>query len=171
MGSSQLKQLKAAISTSGLSNSSSGSRKRKRQNTAEGPAALEHRDKRTEKLKEIHEKFNPFDVKVEKLKHDVGGRKIKGTVGKPSASKQAGIEQVWLSSAVLFRTLLIHVYREKRRYLLNMKQKIKLVDWWTDDLEKTIQQCPSRSECSPVSPRSVRGAARAQCTTSTTKMN
>jgi nucleolar protein 14 len=92
MGGSQLKQLKTAISTSGLSNQSAPSRKRKRGNGA----VLEHRDKRTEKLKEIHEKFNPFDVKVEKLKHDVGGRKIKGVMGKPSASKQAGIEQVWL---------------------------------------------------------------------------
>jgi nucleolar protein 14 len=95
MGGSQLKQLKTAISTSGLSNQSAPSRKRKRGSSA-GGAVLEHRDKRTEKLKEIHEKFNPFDVKVEKLKHDVGGRKIKGVMGKPSASKQAGIEQVWL---------------------------------------------------------------------------
>jgi nucleolar protein 14 len=95
MGGSQLKQLKTAISTSGLSNQSTPSRKRKRGSSA-GGAVLEHRDKRTEKLKEIHEKFNAFDVKVEKLKHDVGGRKIKGIMGKPSASKQAGIEQVWL---------------------------------------------------------------------------
>jgi len=50
---------------------------------------LEHRDKRTEKLEKIHEKFNSFDVKVEKPKHDVGGRKIKGVMGKPSVSRQA----------------------------------------------------------------------------------
>ncbi|KAG8800954.1 nucleolar complex protein 14, partial [Serendipita sp. 399] len=54
---------------------------------------VDHRDKRAEKLRELHEKFNPFDVKVEKLKHDVGGRKIKGTLGRPGLSKQAGIEQ------------------------------------------------------------------------------
>jgi nucleolar protein 14 len=96
MGGSQLKQLKAAISTSGISNQQSNSRKRKRgaSDSAGKGAVLEHRDKRVEKLREIHEKFNPFDVKVERVKHDVGGRKMKGTMGKPGASKQAGIEQV-----------------------------------------------------------------------------
>ena len=101
MGGSQLKQLKAAISTSGVSNSQGNSRKRKRgdgQGTTRG-AVLEHRDKRAEKLREIHEKFNAFDIKVEKVKHEVGGRKIKGTMGKPGASKQAGLEQVSISPA------------------------------------------------------------------------
>jgi nucleolar protein 14 len=96
MGGSQLKQLKAAISTSGVSQTQPNSRKRKRgrdDGVGRG-AVLEHRDKRVEKLREIHEKFNPFDIKVEKLKREVGGRKLKGTVGKPGASKQAGIEQV-----------------------------------------------------------------------------
>lgn len=46
------------------------------------------------RLKEIQQKMNPFDVKVTKVKHDVGGRKIAGTVGRPAQSKQAGIEQV-----------------------------------------------------------------------------
>jgi nucleolar protein 14 len=96
MGGSQLKQLKAAISTSGVSQTQSNPRKRKRgrDDGAGRGAGLEHRDKRVEKLREIHEKFNPFDIKVEKVKREVGGRKLKGTVGKPGASKQAGIEQV-----------------------------------------------------------------------------
>lgn len=94
MGGSQLKQLKAAISTSGVSQTQQNSRKRKR--GGNDGAVLEHRDKRVEKLREIHEKFNPFDIKVEKVKHEVGGRKLKGTMGKPGASKQAGIEQVRL---------------------------------------------------------------------------
>lgn len=92
MGGSQLKQLKAAISTSGVTISGAGSRKRKR-GSSDGGAVSTHRDKRAEKLKEIHQKFNTFDIKVEKLKHDVGGRKIKGILGRPGASKQAGIEQ------------------------------------------------------------------------------
>lgn len=28
------------------------------------------------------------------IKHDVGGRSIKGVIGRPSASKQAGLDQV-----------------------------------------------------------------------------
>lgn len=93
MGGSQLKQLKAAISSAGLSHQSqpsSDSKKRKRR----GGAILEHREKRVAKFNEIHEQFNQFDVRVTKLKHDAGGRKLKGVVGKPAASKQAGIEQV-----------------------------------------------------------------------------
>ncbi|KAG8777045.1 nucleolar complex protein 14, partial [Serendipita sp. 397] len=94
MGGSQLKQLKAAINTSGVSRNHSDSRKRKRRSHSGGSGSVvDHRDKRAEKLREIHETFNPFDVKVEKLKHDTGGRKIKGTIGKPGASKQAGLEQ------------------------------------------------------------------------------
>jgi hypothetical protein len=38
--------------------------------------------------------MNPFDVRVTKAKHDVGGRKIKGAVGRPARSKLAGIQQV-----------------------------------------------------------------------------
>lgn len=98
MGGSQLKQLKAAISNAGISHHSqpsSNSKKRKR-----GGAILEHREKRVAKLNEIHEQFNQFDVKVTKLKHDVGGRKLKGVVGKPTASKQAGIEQVFRISGL-----------------------------------------------------------------------
>ncbi len=45
-------------------------------------------------LKEITDKLNPFDLKVTRLKHDVGGRKVKGKEGKPALKNQAGIEQV-----------------------------------------------------------------------------
>ncbi|KAI0660726.1 nucleolar protein 14 [Cubamyces menziesii] len=85
---SQLKQLKTALSQAGLTPQPQAGKKRKR-------AAPTERDKekKAAKLKEIQQKLNPFDVKVTKLKHDVGGRKIVGTTGRPAASKQAGIEQ------------------------------------------------------------------------------
>ncbi|OSX59348.1 hypothetical protein POSPLADRAFT_1172633 [Postia placenta MAD-698-R-SB12] len=85
---SQLSQMKAALNQAGLSRPQQNGKKRKR-------AAPEERDKekKAAKLKEIQQKLNPFDVKVTKLKHDVGGRKIVGTVGRPAQSKQAGIEQ------------------------------------------------------------------------------
>jgi nucleolar protein 14 len=86
---SQLSQLKSALSQAGLSRQSQPGRKRKR-------AQNEERDntKRAARLHEIQQKLNPFDVKVTKLKHDVGGRKLKGVSGKPAQSKQAGIEAV-----------------------------------------------------------------------------
>ncbi|PFH50129.1 hypothetical protein AMATHDRAFT_61585 [Amanita thiersii Skay4041] len=37
--------------------------------------------------------LNPFDIKTTRLKHNVGGRRIKGVSGKPTKSKQAGLEQ------------------------------------------------------------------------------
>ncbi|KAI0776188.1 Nop14-like protein [Trametes elegans] len=85
---SQLKQLKTALNQAGLSHQPQAGKKRKR-------AAPTERDKekKAAKLQEIQQKLNPFDVKVTKLKHDVGGRKIIGTTGRPAQSKQAGIEQ------------------------------------------------------------------------------
>ena len=86
---SQLTQLKTALHSAGLTQQPQGGKKRKR-------AAPTERDKekKAAKLNEIQQKLNPFDVKVTKVKHDVGGRKIAGVVGRPAQSKQAGIEQV-----------------------------------------------------------------------------
>ena len=93
---SQLSQLKSALSQAGLSKQSQPGRKRKRAQTEEKDHA-----KRAARLREIQQKLNPFDVKVTKLKHDVGGRKLKGVSGKPAQSKQAGIEAVSRVRAVL----------------------------------------------------------------------
>ncbi|KAK7696178.1 hypothetical protein QCA50_000829 [Cerrena zonata] len=86
---SQLSQLKTALNKAGLTpQQQQNGKKRKR-------AVLDDKEKerRATKLKEIQQKMNPFDVKVTKLKHDVGGRKIAGLMGRPAQSKQAGIEQ------------------------------------------------------------------------------
>lgn len=94
---SQLKQLKSALSDVGLSRKSnvkSSSKKRKRASSAVSNPP--EKDKQ-QKLQGIHERLNPFDTKSTKLKHDVGGRKVKGVTGKPGQSKQAGIEQVCFS--------------------------------------------------------------------------
>jgi nucleolar protein 14 len=84
---SQLSQLKSALSQAGLGRPPTSGKKRKR-------SEPQDKDKKAAKLDEIHRKLNPFDVKVTKLKHDVGGRRLKGISGKPAQSKQAGIEQV-----------------------------------------------------------------------------
>jgi len=87
---SQLLQLKTALSHAGITGQSQkNSKKRKRAASHE-----QDKDKKAAKLNEIHQKLNPFDVKVTKLKHDVGGRKLKGITGHPAQSKQAGMEQV-----------------------------------------------------------------------------
>ncbi|KAF8716418.1 hypothetical protein AX14_012360, partial [Amanita brunnescens Koide BX004] len=84
---SQLSQLKAALSQAGIGKNQGKKRKRSAVPTEKDKA------KKAARLNEIHRKLNPFDVKVTRLKHDVGGRKIKGVVGKPAQSRMAGIEQ------------------------------------------------------------------------------
>lgn len=85
---SQLSQLKSALSQAGLSKPQQNGKKRKRT-----PLDEKEKERKAAKLREIQQKMNPFDVKVTKLKHDVGGRKIAGVMGRPAQSKQAGIEQ------------------------------------------------------------------------------
>ena len=94
---SQLKQLKSALQQAGLTQQPQAGKKRKR-------AAPTERDKekKAARLQDIQQKLNPFDVKVTKVKHDVGGRKITGTTGRPAQSKQAGIEQVRVSLRTLW---------------------------------------------------------------------
>jgi nucleolar protein 14 len=92
---SQLTQLKSALSEAGLSRKSqskTSGKKRKRYPVV--TTSEKDKDKAAKKLHEIHERLNPFDVKITHLKHDVGGRKLKGVTGRPGLSKQAGIEQV-----------------------------------------------------------------------------
>ncbi|KAH9002335.1 Nop14-like family-domain-containing protein [Lactarius hatsudake] len=84
---SQLSQLKSALSQTGLSRQSRPGRKRRRVQNEEKETV-----KRAARLRDIQQKLNPFDVKVTKLKHDVGGRKLKGVSGKPAQSKQACID-------------------------------------------------------------------------------
>jgi nucleolar protein 14 len=84
---SQLAQLKRSLSDADLSRTShSRSNKKRRSASQESLKATA--------LKQIREKLNPFDQKVTKLKHDVGGRVIKGRIGKPTFKRQAGIEEV-----------------------------------------------------------------------------
>ncbi|KAG9317709.1 Nop14-like protein [Chiua virens] len=83
---SQLSQLKSALAQAGINRSND----KKKKST---PLTEHAKVKKAAKLREIQQKLNPFDVKVTKLKHDVGGRRIKGMTGRPAQSKQAGMQQ------------------------------------------------------------------------------
>ncbi|KAG1835751.1 Nop14-like protein [Suillus variegatus] len=78
---SQLSQLKSALYQAGISKAPQNGKKRKRSGSID-----------EDKFKKALHK-NPFDTKVTKLKHDIGGRKVKGSKGKPAERKQAGMEQ------------------------------------------------------------------------------
>ncbi|KAH7344064.1 nucleolar protein 14 [Rhizoctonia solani] len=87
---SQLKQLKSALSSAGLSRNSQ-SQKHKKKKSSEGTVI--EKAKKAAKLEAIQRRLNPFDERVTRVKHDVGGRKLKGVVGRPGVSRQAGLEQ------------------------------------------------------------------------------
>jgi hypothetical protein len=89
---SQLYQLKSALSQAGATKPQRGNKRKRSVNEDVD------KERRAAKLREIQQKMNPFDVQVTKTKHDVGGRKIKGAIGRPAQSRQAGIQQVGGSS-------------------------------------------------------------------------
>ena len=99
---SQLSQLKSALSQAGLAKQPQNGKKRKRT-----PLDEKEKERKAAKLREIQQKMNPFDVKVTKLKHDVGGRKIAGVMGRPAQSKQAGIEQVRARRCSVYEALIL----------------------------------------------------------------
>ena len=86
---SQLKQLKQTVQNAGINKHQQPKNKRK----FEGSAAND-KDKKKKVEQDIHTKFNKFDTQVQRLKHNVGGRKVIGSVGAPAKAKQAGIDQV-----------------------------------------------------------------------------
>ncbi|EWC45217.1 hypothetical protein DRE_05944 [Drechslerella stenobrocha 248] len=89
---SQLKRLRESLKNAGVigqPQKSKKAKKRARQNKSGNDARLS----REAALESIREEFNPFEIKKTKEKFDVvGGRKVKGTVGKPGVSKQIGEE-------------------------------------------------------------------------------
>lgn len=91
---SQLKQLKQTVNNAGI---------KKNKRKFEGNS--QDKDKRKKISEDIHTKFNPFDTQVQRLKHNVGGRKVIGSVGAPAKAKQAGINQVCLYSILIYTPL------------------------------------------------------------------
>lgn len=121
---SQLSQLKSALSQAGLSRQPPSSKKRKRALSATG----KDREKKEHKLQEIQRKLNPFDVKVTRLKHDVGGRKLKGVSGKPQESSQAGLEKVRIVSNVSEKHSIELLLIEKKN--VTERASIQKSCWW-----------------------------------------
>jgi nucleolar protein 14 len=98
---SQLSQLKTALNKVGVTgnNPSSNSRKRKR-----SVSTNKDKEKQARQLDAIHKRFNAFDVRETKLKHQVLGKgKIKGQRGAPTKSRQAGLDSVWFFCLVILR--------------------------------------------------------------------
>ncbi|KAG5513499.1 hypothetical protein PMAC_000931 [Pneumocystis sp. 'macacae'] len=84
MVKSQLKQLKTALKEAGIPTSNRRTKKKKnRKNLID----------RTSILENIRSQFNHYEKKINRVKHDVGGRKLRGIEGRPMKSYQAGEEK------------------------------------------------------------------------------
>ncbi|TNY24163.1 nucleolar protein 14 [Rhodotorula diobovata] len=94
MGGSQLSQLRAKLKDSGLNRQSNprDQRKRTKQRNDHSSTSLQHR---SQKLQQIHDQFNLFDVRDEKTKFAVvtrSGKEEGGVKGMPGRARAAGIE-------------------------------------------------------------------------------
>ena len=129
---SQLSQLKSALSQAGVTKPQSGN-KRKRSKNEDAD-----KERKTTKLREIQQKMNPFDVQVAKVKHDVGGRRVKGAVGRPAQSKQAGIQQVcgMGQSSALSLDCIYVLHSARKLYSKSTKTGIALAESWIAVLAK-----------------------------------
>ncbi|RUS21119.1 nucleolar protein 14 [Endogone sp. FLAS-F59071] len=83
---SALKRLKTSLKTAGIVGPSSRASTSKKDRKKGNP---KHADV-TRKLDIIKQQLNPFEVKTTRLKFDVLGRRVKGSVGKPGLTKQVG---------------------------------------------------------------------------------
>ncbi|GBB85519.1 hypothetical protein RclHR1_12000011 [Rhizophagus clarus] len=83
--SSALKRLNATLKNNGLMGSKSRSNSKKQKLPRDGGV------KSLNSL--VPKQINPFELKINKVKHDVLGKKIKGIKGKPGMKRQIGIEK------------------------------------------------------------------------------
>lgn len=83
---SQLKRLKETLKKNDLTGQTNVKGNKKKNSSGK------NRQDRDKVLGEIRQQFNPFDVKVAKKKHDIGGRNVRGSVGRPGLSKLSGEE-------------------------------------------------------------------------------
>lgn len=82
---SVLKRLKSSLKSVGLIGNGITKKSKKR--------SSDRRDIK-EKLSELNTKENPFEIKINRKKHEVLGQRIKGSSGKPTISRQKGNENV-----------------------------------------------------------------------------
>jgi nucleolar protein 14 len=84
-GGSALKKLRSELRGVGLLGNKKNSLKKKR--SATSPAQVE-------RIQAVLKKENPFEFQVNRQKHEVLGRRVKGVVGRPGVSRLRGYETV-----------------------------------------------------------------------------
>lgn len=92
-GGSALKRLKKSLQVAGVVGQTSKASRSKKDRKRGAPTEAGKNDA-DKKLSLIRGEFNPFEQKHQKTKFEILGRKMKGTSGKPTLSKQIGEENV-----------------------------------------------------------------------------
>ncbi|KAL9547713.1 hypothetical protein MBANPS3_006036 [Mucor bainieri] len=140
-GGSALKRLKKSLQVAGVvGQTSKASRSKKdRKRGAPSEAGKNDADK---KLSLIRGEFNPFEQKHQKTKFEILGRKMKGTSGKPTLSKQIGEEN-------RKKTLLVEMKNKHRRGGIidkrfgennpNMTPEEKMLERFTREKQKSTR--------------------------------
>lgn len=92
-GGSALKRLKKSLQVAGVVGQTSKASRSKKERKRGAPSEVGKNDA-DKKLSLIRGEFNPFEQKHQNTKFEILGRKMKGTSGKPTLSKQVGEENV-----------------------------------------------------------------------------
>ncbi|KAG5439856.1 hypothetical protein PCANB_000138 [Pneumocystis canis] len=98
MTKSQLKQLKIALKNAGISTGNRRTKKKKKQVDQTNRISI---------LEDIRSQFNHYEKKVNKIKYEVSGRKLKGIEGRPGLSRQVGEEK-------RKKTILVNMLRKNK---------------------------------------------------------
>jgi nucleolar protein 14 len=104
-GGSALKRLKKSLQVAGVVGQTSKASRSKKDRKRGAPTEAGKNDA-DKKLSLIRGEFNPFEQKHQKTKFEILGRKMKGTSGKPTLSKQVGEENVSFS---LYISTIYHI--------------------------------------------------------------
>lgn len=140
MPESQLKRLKASLRTAGITRQQK-SKKSAKKSATKNDSRLD----RNVALQSIREEFNPFEVKTNRVKHNVLGRGVvKGAQGRPGLSKQIGEENVRIfpscrdAGRVLAYWFLR--FRGRERCWSRCSGETKSAESWIGGLERTTRQ-------------------------------
>ncbi|KAI8979383.1 nucleolar protein 14 [Mycotypha africana] len=107
-GGSALKRLKKSLNAAGVIGQHSKASRSKKDRKKGIPKESGIKNDADKKLEKIRGEFNPFEQKHQKTKFEILGRKMKGTSGKPTLSKQIGEEN-------RKKTLLVELKNKNRR--------------------------------------------------------
>ncbi|KAI8065864.1 nucleolar protein 14 [Gongronella butleri] len=144
-GGSALKRLRASLSTAGVLGQQSKASRSKKDRKKGKPSEVGKNDYQA-KLDLIRAEFNQYEIKTNRPKFDVIGRKVKGSAGRPTMSKQIGEEN-------RKKTLLVEMRNKNRTGGIidkrfgennpNLTPEEKMLERFTRERQRSARSAPS----------------------------